>query len=233
MAGRRNALILDSLEALQNALNALKSEISDEEIAKIIPLARQLLKGTRKNVFWSEVVSPAIFEGYRAVIASVPTEGGVSTVKAFAVLPPVFVRKEGEAVFFDTRVQVAVEATTAVFSSNVVPSGTVTSFTTTSTGIVLRELGRGEVGGDSPGESFTYSTTGSPGKSWRYSSTAPLESFTLTSPSTSDFTISGASNHLGFHTFVVHWHATYSATGDLTMPELDGVEHEDTEWDNS
>jgi hypothetical protein len=165
--------------------------------------------------FYAEKVYRAIFSGYQSVIASAPTEGGVTSVLSVSALPPVFVRKEGERVFFETQVKVAVQATTTTYaSSNVwLPPGTTTSFSFAKFDTLLDEA---------------------LGREGAWHSTLPSESSTFViSPPTFDLnkTPSRITKQLGFHSFLVRWHGTYTASGDLTNPKLDSVERQETEWE--
>ena len=213
---RKNVRALETLEELRTIINALKSEISEEQVNEVLPLARKLFYretpdgAVDKDCLYSRAMGE-INQRQRSILESTPSSSGVASTRAVQIFPTAFIEKTRQKISFETKVKVEVEVTTFVSSS---PFG------------ISIESGPklfGSIGGTNDLLSKYLS-----------SSQAIPGGISFNKPTGISLGTSGllgdTKQQSGEHIFAARWQATLSTSGKLVQPRFVTVEHLETKW---
>ncbi len=205
----QNVRVLGSLEEFRTIINALKSELDEAVLRDVLPKARKLFwNSDDPSCLWHKAVKSELFEENARIIGSKPQ--GALTVKTSGIELPstAFIKKDGQKIYFETKVQVDVEAITYK-AVPALTSGAITLGDSVGSGALTLGSVQGQGGGALP-------TIKAP----NYLANA----LGLQPPSVEEMRQTGA------HSFAARWHATLTTAGKLTNAQLDSFQHLESAW---
>jgi len=107
-----NVRILSTNEELKGLINTLVSEISEEFVAKIQEQAKQYFfsPGEKTTLYYREDVATKIREKYNNELLALPKGADRRENGTWYILPPRFVKKEGQRVYWTSRISLEAKA---------------------------------------------------------------------------------------------------------------------------
>ncbi len=205
VARTTNAGLAKDIGALKTILNAIASHLSDEAVAKILPRANSLIftKAEDKSALWFkwELFSKLQIDGIH--ISKVVYEKGFKTKhRTIDGLQTNFEKKEGQRVYFQTKVTARVEAT---------KDQTITNQTSLIDAIA--RLNNTIVSKSSADSTNTSLVSGN-----IYQSDNPMSA------------AREEIKKNGIIKFDINWSCTLTSRGSLIKPNLESIKHESTKW---
>ena len=157
---RSNVSVVGGLDELRTALNAVASEITQDVIKAVVPLAQRLFfeAESKQGLYFKAEVFPKILAQFPSVIQKGPKEDAVGVVKKILVATPTFLSKSNQRLLFSTKITLQVEANEYVLRASpgpiglspnagtISPAGTTLGLSTGSLGASLAGLSPGSLG---------------------------------------------------------------------------------------
>jgi hypothetical protein len=237
--GRTNVAFTGDVEEVRTLLNTLASELTQETVNAILPLARSKFfePNVSSTLYYSKNIADKISSEFTSQLSSLPEGFTRRNIKRIGVGPPTFLTKKGQRLTFSSRIIYFVQATKVIwkpqsfpFSSGITGLGTPMGTTTSSTG------GSGALFGStgpSRGTDFFGGTDGtiSAGNTGGVGGMGAGALSSLFSPPPTPPPTAEEVRCEGQHVFEATWHATLTSAGNIKGAKLEKVEYKSTTWD--
>ncbi len=244
---RSNVAYTGELEEVRTMLNALASQLTQEMISKILPLASDLFlkTGSGEGVYYQGRIAERITNDFGAQLNSVPEEGFTNpTTQKILISVPTFLTKNGQRLTFSSRVSFNVEVVKVVWRPAPAGSDSANSAIFPSGGIGLGAfgagpsvLGSGAFHSNSPGLFSVTGITGHSGNPGGLAGQINPGAGVLGGPPfmapPQPPSIPPTREEIrreGRHVFEVTWSAILTAAGQLTRAKTQKVEFKSTAW---
>lgn len=108
----RNVNILESLEELKGLINTLVAEVTEQFVKSISERAKRYFfdPEEKAGIYYSEKIKSKIRKKFKKILEEVPKGAEERVNKVWFIKAPRFVKKEGQRVFWATRITVECEA---------------------------------------------------------------------------------------------------------------------------
>ena len=229
---RTNLIVTGGLSDLKTMLNALASQLTDETLTKILPLAKKMFfDAEAKTGMWlSEKLSAKIRGQYGAILDAAPWPDFKTGVIRRLVSTPAFLTKKGQTLAFSSRITYQTEAKKVIWRNLPPPPrlpglfGSSTESVSFGSDTESVSFGSGGILGTSPpspGSSVAGSSSDAGMGLYPWLNPPPLSS----PPQFEEI------RRTGEHVFEVTWSVVLTARGKLTKAKVDGIEHKGTNWE--
>lgn len=204
---RKNTKIVSSLEELKGLINTLVSEVNEEFVAALTPKAARLffVKGDQNTFYYKESIRKKIAAQFDPELRAVPEGAGRRTNGQWFIYKPTFVRKDGQRVFWSTRIEIECEARKKAEEIN------------------WTNLGRGAVGGLGDFGSLAVA----PSKK----SSSFSEALRMVGTTPGIFSSLPSVAYKGRDSFSVGWSSELTTSTGLRKPRIEELKHLETRWD--
>lgn len=104
----KNVRVLSSLNELENLINTLVSQVTEEFVAEVSKTAQSLFfeKETATSLYAKENIRAQIKEKYAEELKAVPSQGMIRENGTWFIYPPVFIKKEKQRIFWSSSIKV-------------------------------------------------------------------------------------------------------------------------------
>ena len=115
--GLRNVGVLNDLDALRTELNAVAAHLSPDAISKLVDKAQIMFfnEPEKSGLYYKWEIAEEFNKKYSAIASERPDGFLPPSVKMNYISPPTFLRKEGQKVFFSSKIRREVTAKKRVF----------------------------------------------------------------------------------------------------------------------
>jgi hypothetical protein len=243
IADRTNVGVTAGLSDLKTMLNALASQLTDETLSEILPLAAKMFLDTKEKtgLWFSEKLWEQISHRCAAILYAAPWPGFRVERSGISVLiPPTFLTKSGQTLKFASRVAYKMQATKVIWRNLSPPPplglfGSSTESVSFGSGEESVSFGSGEesvsfgsggvLGTPPPSLGYVGSVAGS-------SQDAGMGLYPWAPPPlSSPPQLWDEIRRTGEHVFEVTWSVVLTARGKLIKAKVDRIEHKATNWE--
>lgn len=259
-SARTNVVLTGDQEEVTTILNALASALTQEVIARILPVAseRFFKSDNHSTIYYKDEIAQRIRKEFSDQLSSLPAGFTKSTVKNILIRAPAFLAKKGQRLTFSSRITYEIEAKKVVLRpppaslggvgllANIAPAGFSSGTVTAPSAGILSGL-YSPPPSLTAGTLTTSNTLGGTGPQGFTAGTNSLGSLINPTGPTASVGMLGSAPHLsnpssqppipeeirraGQLVFEVTWSATLTASGAIANPKVERIDHRSTAWE--